>query len=237
MGTKTPQQYAQRAEAGATLPPGDGDRLAGYALMGLPFSSGHYLAYRRFPRSSFGPGYSSVWLRRPDGSWSFYADAAPELSCARFFGAALHEAVRTPVTGRWTGPNRLLVSVPGVLDWELEMKSTPATMLLSALAGAMPPSLWSSEPLLGAMGRVMGPVLRSGRMGLSGLVPNGQSFRARPLRVWLVAASSATIDGADAGTPRPLPVQEHLADAWLPQRGVFVADTSLVFPSTAAPPP
>lgn len=233
MKDKTPQHYAHRAETTATLPPGDAERLAGYALMGLPFSSGHYLAYRRFPRSSFGPGYRSVWLRRPGGTWSIYADAPPETSCARFFGAAVDEAVLAPVSARWTGPARLEVSVPGVLDWQLDLASTPATRLLGAVAGAMPDALWRSDAMLGAMGRVMGPVLRAGRMGLAGRVPNGQSFRARPMRVWMVRASVATVDGVDAGIPQPLPVQEHLADAWLPQRGVFVADTSLVFPSTA----
>jgi hypothetical protein len=232
MGTKTPQEYAQWAETSATLPPGSAERFAGYALMGIGFSSGHLLAYLRFPVSSIGPGYHAVWLRRPDGRWTIYADAPPELSCARYFGEALSEAVQTPVTGSWTGPASLAIAVPGVLQWQLEMKSTPVTTALSAMARTMPAALWRSEGMLGAMGMIMGPMLRSGKMSLAGLVPNGQSFRARPLRVWMVGSSVATIDGKDAGIPQPLPLQEHLADFWLPQRGIFVADTEISFPST-----
>ena len=43
------------------LPSGGEERFAGYGVMGLPFASGHVLAMRRFPASSIGPGYSSVW--------------------------------------------------------------------------------------------------------------------------------------------------------------------------------
>lgn len=232
MEARTPQKYAQRAENTPTLPPGSAERFAGYALMGIPFSTGHVLAYRRFTASSIGPGYHAVWLRRPDGRWTIYADAPPELSCSRYFGAALSDSVFANVTGSWTGPASLAITVPGVLQWRLELKSTPATAALSTVARTMPAAVWRSEKLLGAMGRMMGPLLRSGKMGLAGRVPNGQYFRARPLRVWMVGASAATIDGEDAGNPRPLPVQEHLADFWLPQRGVFVADTEICFPST-----
>jgi hypothetical protein len=35
-------------------------------LMGLPLASGHILAMRRFPASSVGPGYTSVWHRGPE---------------------------------------------------------------------------------------------------------------------------------------------------------------------------
>ena len=46
------------------LPRGDGERYAGYAIMGLPFRSGHVLAMRRSPASSIGPAYTSIWHRR-----------------------------------------------------------------------------------------------------------------------------------------------------------------------------
>ena len=41
------------------------DRFAGYAVIVLPFRSGHVLSLRRFPASSVGPGYTSVWRRDP----------------------------------------------------------------------------------------------------------------------------------------------------------------------------
>jgi hypothetical protein len=64
-------------------------------------------------------------------------------------------------------------------------------------------------------------------------VPNGQTYRMRPLRVWSLADSTTTVFGQDAGRPRQMPQQEHLADLWLPQRGLFVADVVARFPSTA----
>lgn len=229
MNAKTPKEYAQEAYTAAQLPAGVIERIEGFAVMGLPFSSGNYLAYRCFPHSSFGPGYQSVWLRRPNGEWSIYADADPELSCARFFGDAVHQTVRTPITGKWNDPYSLSVSVPGVIDWQVTLADSPVTSVLSAVARIMPRMLWHNQGVLGAMGKMMGVVLQAGKMRLEGRVPNGQLFRARPLRVWPVSSSHAEIDGSEAGIPQPLAVQEHLRDAWLPQRGLFVANMDLGF--------
>jgi hypothetical protein len=216
------------------MPADPAEHFAGYALMGMPFSSGHYLAFRRFPASSIGPGYHAVWLRSPGGEWSVHADVPPELSCARYFGQALTEARQTPVTATWTTPWQLTVRVPGVVQWELELEATPTTTAMTVTARHLPPAAWRSKPTLNAMGRTMGPALHAGKMTFSGLVPNGQSFQARPLRVWAVRNSKATIGGVDAGTPHPLPRQDRLAGFWLPQRGLFISDLSLRFPSTAA---
>ena len=76
---KSIREQAADAEQHADLGPGSDERFSGYGVMGLPFSSGHVLAMRRFPVTSVGPGYTSVWLRRPSGAWSIYADAPPEL--------------------------------------------------------------------------------------------------------------------------------------------------------------
>lgn len=242
MKATMPQSAAAQAEADASLalataphslPNDTAERFAGYAVMGMPFSSGYYLAFRRFPASSIGPGYHAVWLRSPEQQWSVYADAPPELSCARYFGAALSETKYSPVSAEWTGPCQLTVKVPGVVHWEFEMKATVSTAAVTAMARRMPPSLWRNDRVLGAMGTLMGPVLGTGKLSFAGRVPNGQSFQAKPLRVWAVASSRASIGGVDAGVPRPLPQQDRLADFWLPQRGLFVAELSLRFPSTA----
>jgi hypothetical protein len=45
------REIIQKIEKSASLPLGSGDRFAGYAVMGLPFRSGHVLALRRFPAS------------------------------------------------------------------------------------------------------------------------------------------------------------------------------------------
>ena len=69
-------------ERDAPLLDGAGDRFSGYAIIGLPFQSGHVLALRRFSASSIGPGYTSVWHRDPAGFWTFYSTVTPDLSVA-----------------------------------------------------------------------------------------------------------------------------------------------------------
>ena len=89
-----PRDVAARLERAPRLPDGTGERFRGYGVVGLPLASGHVLALRRHTASSIGPAYTCVWLRDPDGRWTFYADAPPNVSCARFFG----------VRGRTAGP-------------------------------------------------------------------------------------------------------------------------------------
>jgi hypothetical protein len=61
-----PRDLVDRLEASPQLPAGSEERFNGYGLMGLPLASGHILAMRRFPASSVGPGYTSVWHRGPE---------------------------------------------------------------------------------------------------------------------------------------------------------------------------
>ncbi len=234
MVTTTPRKSAEEAASGAALPAGTAERFAGYALMGMPFSSGHYLAFRHFPASSIGPGYRSVWVRRPDGQWTIYADAPPDRSCARYFGSALSAARSADVGESWDGPSTATITVPGVLEWRFALSTSPATRAVGAMAARLPERLFSSGSVLHGMGMMAGPVLRAGKLRFAGVVPNGQTFQAQPRRVWVVQSASAAIDGIDAGRPGRLPHQEHLRDFWLPQRGLFVADLGVAFPSTAA---
>jgi hypothetical protein len=234
MKTTTPRESAAGAELAAAQPPDTAEHFAGYAVMGQPFSSGHYLAFRRFPSSSIGPGYHAVWLRTPAGLWTVYADVPPELSCARYLGAALSQATTTRITAEWTGPWSLRVGVPGTLSWDLDLGTTWITAAATAMALRLPQALWRRDAVVNAMGRMMGPALGAGRMKFAGQVPNGQSFQAKTLRVWAVTRSRATINGVDAGAPQPLPFQDHLADFWLPHRGLFVADVAIRYPSPAA---
>jgi hypothetical protein len=57
---REPKDIVDEIEAGAALPEGEDERFFGYAVIGLPFDSGHVLALRRFPASSIGPAYTSV---------------------------------------------------------------------------------------------------------------------------------------------------------------------------------
>jgi hypothetical protein len=139
------------------------------------------------------------------------------------------------VTITWDGPSAATIRVPGVLAWRIELATSLTTSGISVLARRMPARLWRDERVLRAMGVLAAPLLHAGKLSFSGIVPNGQTFQARPLRVWTVRSAAATIDGLDAGTPAPLAEQEHLGGFWLPQRGLFVADLGVRFPSTAGP--
>ncbi|WP_432245727.1 hypothetical protein ACRB8A_04930 [Arthrobacter sp. G.S.26] len=235
MSTYQPQSSAGATPTLADLPEDAAEHFAGYAVLGLPFTSGHYLAFRDFPVSSVGPGYRSVWHRTPGGEWTIYANAAPEFSCARYFGAAVHHTVETDVDIRWSGPFTARITVPGVVDWHLQLGTSAATSVLTAMAVRMPETVWRNDLVLRAMGAFAGPLLNAGKMRVSGVVPNGQTFQAQPRQLWLVTDSQATILGEDAGTPGALEVQDQMADFWLPQRGLFGARLGVRFPSTARP--
>ena len=81
-----PARIVEDLERDAELPRGSEERFFGYGVMGLPFRSGHVLGLWRFPASSIGPGYGSVWHRDPAGRWTFYQDQPAELACTRYFG-------------------------------------------------------------------------------------------------------------------------------------------------------
>lgn len=215
------------------MPPDPAEHLSGYAIMGQPFSSGYYLAFRHFRRNSIGPGYHAVWVRTPSGRWTIYADAAPELSCVRYFGSAVDEAIQTSVDIQWNGPASATIRVPERVEWHVELGSSLSTGALTAMALRMPPMLWRRNSVLRAMGAMAGTMLRAGRMSVTGVVPNGQSFQAQPRRLWPVVATTAMVDGDDAGRPGRLPEQDRLGGFWLPQRGLFAADLGVRYPSTA----
>ena len=67
----TPREVAGALEDAPGRLDAQRERFRGYGVMGLPFESGHVLGLRRFPVSSIGPDYTSIWHRSPDGRWSF----------------------------------------------------------------------------------------------------------------------------------------------------------------------
>jgi hypothetical protein len=220
--TMSARDAAMQVEAHPARTAGPDERFAGYAVMGLPFASGHYLALRRFPSTPFEQGYHSVWHRDPAGAWTMYVDAPSSESCPRYFDAAITRSVDADLRFTWPGPSTLTVEVVGVLSWTMELHTTAATAMMSGTARLMPGAAWESPAILGMMGRMAGPVLGAGRMMIAGQAPNRQWFRAAPRRIWAVASSSAVIDGIDVGAPGRLPEQAHLGDVPLPQRGLFM---------------
>lgn len=222
MTTTTPQAAAIASKS-MPLPDGDDERVVGFGVMGLPFASGHYLAFRDFPATSFSPAYLSVWHRTPDGEWTFYATTPGAQSCSRFFSSATPiDPVVCDIDSTWLTPWSLAISIDGLLDWRVDVKTTEATRLMSLIGGHLPAAVSRSRTMLAAMSHVVGPALGVGKIRLTGNLPNGQEFRIAPKRVWAVADSTAVMRGEDLGPIGPHPVQGNLADFQLPQRGICV---------------
>ena len=218
-----PKELVDRLEQGVELPSGNEERFAGYGVMGVPFTSGDLLAMRRFPTSSLGEGYTSVWHRDPQGRWTFYSDVPPQLACPRYFGSAVGEAVVREIEITWTSPRDFTISIeedPG-LDWHVSLAETPATRLINAVGGVLPDALWRKEAVLKPMEKAASLMLRAGRLGLTGQVPNHQRFIANPMLIWAIQSSTASMGNQDLGSVGPLPVQTRLGDFWIPQRGIF----------------
>ena len=205
------------------LPAGTGERFVGYGVMGMAFAGGHWLALRVMTATSIGPAYRAVWHRDPSGRWTIFTTIEPALSCPRYFGGEADSRRVRRIEVEWPGSDRLRVRIGDRLEWEVALGRTPATRLMSRMGRAMPESAWRSDALLGAMGPMAGATLRAGRVRLRGGTPNGQHFRAAPVRVWQASAGRAAFDGVDLGPPARLESQARLADFWLPQRGIFYA--------------
>jgi hypothetical protein len=218
---QSPRDAVLELQGNPVLWPGDDERFTGYGVIGLPFASGHYLALRSMTATSIGPAYRNVWHRAPDGEWTFIADAPPERSCARYFASDLAQTSYAKVETHWEGPHSLRVSVPEMLDWRLELASTPATLLMSAMSRRAPRDGGRGASLRRMMAPHAGSMLRAGRMGMAGTTPNGQQFKMAPSLIWTVSSSSAILRGVDLGSPHPLQEQARLGDFWLPQRGLF----------------
>jgi hypothetical protein len=223
MTTFATPQAAAAATKYLDLPSGDDERVVGFGVMGLPFANGHYLAFRDFPATSFSPAYLSVWHRDPDGEWTFYATTPGPQSCSRYLSSATPvDPVVCDIESTWITPWSLLISIDGLLDWRVDIETTPATRLMTAIGARLPAAARNNRRMLAMMSHVVGPALGIGKIRLTGNLPNGQHFRIAPKRVWAVAASTAVLRREDLGPVGPHPVQGNLADFQLPQRGICV---------------
>ena len=210
------------AEKQARLLPGANERFSGWGLMGLPFRSGDVLATRRFPASSIGPGYSSVWYRNPGGQWTFYADVPPESACTRFFGSAVARAVVCPVILEWTGEDQLHVEVPqGGLSCDVAVGRTVASGAMNLISAGFPEWAWRSPRVLGLTAMMAGPMLRAGKLSMTGIAPNHQSFIANPRKIWVVKSALLRVGEREIGEPGPVTPQAQLGDFLIPQRGLL----------------
>ena len=219
---RNPRALAEEMERGSELPAGSDERFVGYGVMGVPFISGHVLAFRRMTASSLGEPYTTVWHRDPLGRWTFFTDSAPSRSCPRFFGEALDEVVMGEIELSWEGPFDLSLRVPeaGFL-WGVRLSADLKTRGMSALGRMIPAPVWRSETALSLMGTLGGPLLGLGELALTGSSPNGQRFRSAPRLLWRVEATAAILDRQDLGDMEPLPEQARIGEFWIPNSGIF----------------
>jgi hypothetical protein len=228
---KEPRTVVRQIEHGPRLGSGSAERFRGYAVLGVPFTSGDVLAMRRFPRSSIGPGYTSVWHRDPQGAWTMWVDSEPLHACPRYFGSGLERVVRAAIDVSWPDARRMTLNIErGELDWEIMLAPTLATRLLSAVGQATPDALWRRRFVLSLMAAIAGPMLQAGRLPLQGNAPNGQWFKANPKLIWAVIGSRALLHSADLGGPQPLAKAASLGAFVIPQRGIFAVGQALFEP-------
>ena len=217
----TPQDTVASMLIDPVLPPGDDERFVGFGIMGLPFSNGHYLAMRQFPATTFAPPYISVWHRDPSCNWTFYATTPGQQSCARFFGSATpNDAVQCDIGVSWAGSWSVLIEIPGLLHWTVELQATTATRLMSSIGGRLSESAWTNPTTLRRLSAVARRTLGVGDVRLTGRAPSGQCYMMAPKQLWTVADSQAVLQGRDLGPSGRLLRQARLGDFHMPQRGI-----------------
>ena len=220
-----PSDLAAGMERNAGLLPGAGDRFRGYGVLGLAFLDGDVLAMRRFPATSRGPAYTSVWHRTCDGRWTFFVDIGSDCGCSRYFRPDVVDVVVTPIRLEWPTTRRLTVSIDGgrVLAWSICLCPSVRSRLVTACAPALP--LWCQETpaVRRALERLVALTFGLGEFHLAGHTPSGHGFQVTPRAFWHVEASRARLCGRDLGALAALDSQVALADFWVPRQGLFVA--------------
>lgn len=199
----------------------DHEYVRGWGVFGLPFDSGHVLALRVFPQSSFGP-YCTVWHRDPEGRWSIYADApSVEHACPRYYGPACAYVGPAGIELEWTGARTLHVTMnEPALDWTVTAARSPLMGVLNPLSAALPLASWRPRALVRAR-ELLAQALGMGRLKMSGVMPSGHSGLLMPQRMYLVDESTAVLDGVDLGSPTRLEECPEIGGVPLPARGVL----------------
>ncbi len=195
----------------------------GYAVMILPFSSGHLLGLRVFPENDFAP-YTSVWHRSPGGDWSIYNDGPSlQTTCPRWWGAALKNAAITRIKVDWVGKNTLKVEMEKPnLEWIITMEAPVWLRLLNKLSMTMPLSSWRPGPRLRMREWMAKRVLDMGDLELSFDTPSNQRAIIMPERTYFIKQSEAILEEVDLGQPVRLEENPRIGKVPLPIRGAFI---------------
>lgn len=226
-----PWTLTQEMERNRSIPDGPEERFRGYGIMGLPFTSGHVLAFRRMTASSIGPPYITIWHRDPAGGWTFFTDLEPNRSCPRYFGRAAREVVTGEIEMSWEGPYEVSLRVPEVrMQWGVRLSRDVWTRVMSLVGPVIPDAVWNHQRALQALGTMGGRILDVGVLALSGQAPNGQRFQVAPKRLWRVEATAAILGSEDLGSMGPLPEQAKLGDFRIPNGGIFAMGEARFLP-------
>lgn len=100
---REPREMVEEVQQRAELSQGAEERFSGYGVIGLTFASQHILCLRRWPISSLGQSYTSVWHRDPSGQWTFIQDVLPHRACTRYFGSSVERILLDEINIVWSG--------------------------------------------------------------------------------------------------------------------------------------
>ncbi len=199
------------------------EHVLGYAVMALPFSSGHLLGLRVFPETDFAP-YQSVWHRTPQGEWSIYNDGPSlDTTCPRAWGPVLRHAVLTRIEIAWTGPNELRVEMQKpALSWRMTLGAPPWLRALNAVHARLPLWTWKPAPLRRLREWASARLLGLGELQLAFTTPSRQDTRVLFSKVLYIESAQATWEGQDLGVPVRLDANPTIGGVPLPLRPTFV---------------
>lgn len=132
--------------------------------MGLPFASQHILCLRRWPVSSLGAAYTSVWHRNPAGRWTFVQDAPPDRSCTRYFGSSVSRVLHEEIKIEWSGPRNFSVMGIGSYEfhWQVSLTDTIGTRFMNTGGSIIPNALWRNPGVLKLLGAASSLAMKTG---------------------------------------------------------------------------
>ena len=207
-----PQPYLEGSALREYAPPVAVESFTGFAVLGAAFETGHMLALRHFEGSSHAEGFTSVWMREPNGDWRFFSTNPPSLgSCAHYMQPDV--ADQTPIDIRWVDGATLHVSIKAIgLRWFIEFDEDRRTRFMSAALTRIPSGLLRTRAMSSFAAFIARNTLRAGKLRLHGTVPNGQRFAGLPRNIWRVKRSVAWASAYNFGEMVRPGKQERFGD-------------------------
>lgn len=195
----------------------------GYAVLTLPFDSGHLLGLRVFPENDFAP-YVSVWHRSPSGDWAIYVDGPSlETACPRYWEPATQAVAFASIDVRWTGANDLRVEMDTpTLEWTFSMHAPPLLRLLNTVNAHLPLWTWKFALFLRLREWIARSYLNYGDIELSFTTASGHDTVLLARENYLIHSATARIDGDDLGSLVHLDENPTMGDVPLPTAPSFV---------------